>query len=103
MLAPEKKGLAPELFLVLSTPVVTGNRLDGQGLISRKGKRFFSTPQHPDQPWGPSSFLSKGHGGALFLEVKQPGHEGDHSLLCSAEVKNGGVIPSLPHIPWHGA
>jgi hypothetical protein len=37
--------------------------------------------------------------GALALGVKQPGHEADHSLLSSVEVKNDGAIPPLSHIP----
>jgi hypothetical protein len=36
--------------------------------------------------------------GALFLGLKQPRREGDHSPPCSAEVKKGGAIPLLPHM-----
>jgi hypothetical protein len=36
--------------------------------------------------------------------VKQLGHEADHSPPSSVEVKNSGVIPSLPHMSsWRGA
>jgi hypothetical protein len=43
-------------------------------------------------------------GGAVFTEVKPLGHEADCSPPSSAEVKNGGVIPSLPHTrSWRGA
>jgi hypothetical protein len=34
--------------------------------------------------------------GALSQWVKGQGHEGDHSLPSSAEVRNGGTIPQLP-------
>jgi hypothetical protein len=38
------------------------------------------------------------------LGIKQPGHEADHSYPPTADVKNGGVIPPLPHTPlWHSA
>jgi hypothetical protein len=30
--------------------------------------------------------------------VKQQGREADHSLPSSAEVKNGGAMPGLPHM-----
>jgi hypothetical protein len=32
-----------------------------------------------------------------LLGVKRLGHEADHSLLFSVEVRNGGAIPLLPH------
>jgi hypothetical protein len=36
--------------------------------------------------------------------VKRPEREADHSPPSSAEVKNGGAIPPLPHMySWHGA
>lgn len=36
--------------------------------------------------------------GVCFSRVKRLGRETDHSHLSSAEVKNGGDIPSLPHM-----
>jgi hypothetical protein len=38
----------------------------------------------------PSSLLSSGY-------VERPGSDTGHSPRSSAEVKNGGVIPQLPH------
>jgi hypothetical protein len=39
-----------------------------------------------------------------FPGVKRPGREGDQSPPSSAEVKNGGAIPSLAHMSsWHCA
>jgi hypothetical protein len=35
--------------------------------------------------------------GALFLEVKRPEREADYSSPSSAEIKNGGAMPPLPH------
>jgi hypothetical protein len=41
--------------------------------------------------------------GSSFLGAKQQGRESDHSFPCSAEVRNGGATPSLPHTSlWHG-
>jgi hypothetical protein len=34
-------------------------------------------------------------GGVISLEEKQQGREADHSLLYSAEVKNGGAVSPL--------
>jgi hypothetical protein len=36
--------------------------------------------------------------GAFFMGVKRSRHEADHSPPPSVEVKNGGVIPLLPHM-----
>jgi hypothetical protein len=38
-----------------------------------------------------------GMGGA-FGGVKQLRHDADHSLPPNVEVKNSGVLPSLPHV-----
>jgi hypothetical protein len=38
----------------------------------------------------------------VSLRVKRLGHNADHSDPSSAEVKNGGTIPPLPHTSsWH--
>jgi hypothetical protein len=42
--------------------------------------------------------------GAIFPGVERLGHEADNSHLSAAEVKNGGTVPPLPHMPsWHNA
>jgi hypothetical protein len=46
-------------------------------------------PTQPPIKWVP---------GALPPRVKWQGHEADHSLPGSAEVKSGGAIPPLPCI-----
>jgi hypothetical protein len=38
---------------------------------------------------------------ALYMGIKRPGREADHSPPSSAEVKNGGAIPPLPHVSFH--
>jgi hypothetical protein len=43
--------------------------LDNWGLRPCSGKIFFSTPQHPDQLWGPNSPLSNGYRGILLQEL----------------------------------
>jgi hypothetical protein len=67
-----------------SDGILMGYRLDSQGLIPGTGKRFFSTPQHPDQLWSPPSFLSKGHWRAPSMGIKWLGHEADHSPPSNA-------------------
>jgi hypothetical protein len=76
-----------------SVGIVMGYRLDTPGSIPGSA-RFFFFPQCPDRPWGPPSLLSNGYQG-----VKWQGPEGDHSPPSSAEVKNDGLIPPLPHTP----
>jgi hypothetical protein len=50
-----------------------------------------------------SSLLSNGYWGS-FPGVKRPERVADHSPQSTAEVKNGGSIPPVPHAsPWRGA
>jgi hypothetical protein len=35
---------------------------------------------------------------ALFLLVKQQGHEADHSPPSTAEIKNGEALPPFSHV-----
>jgi hypothetical protein len=80
-----------------------GYALDCWGLIPRKGKIFLlsiaATPATGStQP--PIHWVL----GALSLGVKKLEHEVDHSPLSSAEIKNGGAIPPLPHMSsWQSA
>jgi hypothetical protein len=46
--------------------IVTDYGLEVQGLIPGRGKRYLSTPQHPDQLWSPHSPVSNRYWG-LFL------------------------------------
>jgi hypothetical protein len=84
-----------------SIGIATGYGLDGRGSIPDRRKRLFSILQHPDQLWDPSYIVGMG---TLFSGVKQPRCKSDHSPPFTAEVKNGGAIPSLPHLySWHSA
>jgi hypothetical protein len=52
-----------------SAVIMTGYRLDGRGSIPSRDKRYFFSPQCPDQLWGPPTLLSSGYWG-LFLQRK---------------------------------
>jgi hypothetical protein len=42
--------------------------------------------------------------GTISPTLKRPGREADHLPPSSVEVKNGGTIPTLPHmLSWHSA
>jgi hypothetical protein len=74
-----------------------GLRVGRPGFDSRQYKIFlFSTASRPTL--GPPSLLSNGYLGAFSPGVKRQGDEADHSPPSSAEVKEGGAIPPLPHI-----
>jgi hypothetical protein len=60
------------------------------------GARDFSLLQCLERLWGAAAVLSTG--------VKGPVREVDHSPPVSAEVKNSGAIPPLPHMSsWRSA
>jgi hypothetical protein len=44
-----------------SVSIAIGYRPDGWGLIPGRGKRFFSSPQYPEQFWVPPSILYSGY------------------------------------------
>jgi hypothetical protein len=60
--------------------------------------QYFSIPHgvHTDSGVHQAAY-PVGNGGD-FPGVKWPGHEADHSPPSSAEVKNGGAIPTLTHM-----
>jgi len=73
--------------------------------IPSRNKISFSSPKHPDQLWIPPSLLFNDYLGS-FLEVKQPGHETDHSPPTIAEIKNEwNYIPIAPYafMVWTGS
>jgi hypothetical protein len=61
-------------------------------LTSSRNWEFFSSP-HPERLWGPPIQWVPG---AIFLGVKWPGREDDHSPPSSAEVKNAWSYTSTP-------
>jgi hypothetical protein len=80
---------------VSSVSIETGYALDFPGSILGRA-RVFSSPHRPDRLWGTDPSI-QWVPGALFLVAKRPGRQPDHSLPSSADVKNGGAIPRLPH------
>jgi hypothetical protein len=61
-------------------------RSDDRGSIPGGGWELLSSTPCPDRLWGPPSLLSNGYR-RLFLRVKRPGREADHTPPSSAEVK----------------
>jgi hypothetical protein len=82
---------------------VTGYGLEGLGSIPGRARDLFiirsiqagsgaHPAAYPMGTWGP------------FPGVKRPERKADHSSPSSADVKNGEVVPSLPHIfLWRNA
>jgi len=64
-------------------------------------RRFFFSPKHPDQLWGPPSFLFNGYIGS-FPRVQQLEHDVDYSPASGTKVKNKWSYTSTPHICLHG-
>jgi hypothetical protein len=86
-----------------SVGIATGYGLDSRGSIPGRVKNFLFSiavspalgPTQPPIQWVP---------GAVSLGVKLQGREADNSPPFSAEVKNGGAVPSLSHTSaWRGA
>jgi hypothetical protein len=81
----------------------TGYGLDGRGLIPGREKRFFLLHSVQNGS-GAQSASYPMDTGCSFPGGEPTGREADHSPPSSADVKNGGVITSLPHMsPWPGA
>jgi hypothetical protein len=78
--------------------IATDNRLENQevGIRVLVEPRIFSSPHRPDRLWSSPSLLSNRYQGALFLGVKQLGHEADHSPPTSAKIKKTWIYTSTP-------
>jgi hypothetical protein len=77
-----------------------GYRLNSWGSIPGRGARDFSL-LHSIQTGGgggPTQPAIHCVPGALYLEVKQPGCDADHSPPSSAKVKIDGTIPLFLHM-----
>jgi hypothetical protein len=75
--------------------------MDSQGSVPGRGRRFLPSPVARPALGHTQPFVQWVLG-PLSLGVKWPGCEADHSPPSSAEDKNGGDIPPLPHMSsWH--
>jgi hypothetical protein len=84
------------LFLCISVGIATGYWLDAW-FDFRQSKIFlFPTISRPAvRPTQPPIHMGTADD---FPGEKQSGREADHSPPSSAEVKNGGAIPPVPHM-----
>jgi hypothetical protein len=86
------------MFRYNSVTIATGYGQDSRGSILGRGKEIFlysTAARTAHIPWIPWD-VSPG--------IKLREREAYHSPISSAEVKNGGAVPPLPHIsPRHGA
>jgi hypothetical protein len=78
-----------------SVGIATAYDLDGRGSNPGMGKIFLYNVQMGSEAH-PASYPMGNVDN--FLGVKQPGRQADHSAPSSAEVKNGGAMPSLTHM-----
>jgi hypothetical protein len=78
--------------------VITETDYELDGLFSIPGRGFSLVYSAHTGSGSPPSFLSNGYRGALSLEAKRPGPEGDRSPSSSTEDKNGGAILPVPHV-----
>jgi TM2 domain-containing membrane protein YozV len=53
------------IIIISLVSIATGYGLDGQDYIPDTGKKFFFTPQRPDQRSGPTSLLFNAYRGCL--------------------------------------
>jgi hypothetical protein len=90
----------------LSVPGVVGKGKFALSLIrgSRPSRvwKFSSSPPCSDRLWSPPQPPIQWVPGALFLEVKRPKRDADHSPPSSAEVKNKWSYTSTPPVRLHG-
>jgi hypothetical protein len=96
-----KQGLFFLTYYYLRSRCSDGLQTGRPGFDSRHGKIFLvSTASRP--VLGPIHPPAQWVSGTTSPGVKRPGREADHSPPFSAEVKNGGAIPPLPHMSsWH--
>jgi hypothetical protein len=86
-----------------SVCIVKGYGPHGPCSISGGGNEVFSSPQRPDWFWGPPSLLYNVHR-VLFPQTVSGHGVKQTTYLYLVKVKNGGVIPPLPHASlWRAA
>jgi hypothetical protein len=66
-----------------------------------KDKGLFSSPNHPDQLWGPINLLFSGFQRS-FMGIKWLGLDDDHSPPSSVEIKNEWSYTSTPLVCFLG-
>jgi hypothetical protein len=87
-----------------SASIATRLRAGQPGFNSQQGQEIFLFSVVSRPTLGPIQPPIQWVPGVLSLGVKWQGCEADHSPPCSVEVKNGGAMPPLPHMPpWHSA
>jgi hypothetical protein len=91
-------------LLHCSVGIAKGYWMDDTGSIPGKGKRFFSIPYSLDRGMVSALASFRMGTGGFHPRLKPPGRQDDHSPASSAEIKNGGAIPPIPHtFSWRGA
>jgi hypothetical protein len=73
------------------------DELDGPGSIPGR-VRVLSSLQRPDRLWEPTQPPIYWVRGAISPWLKRQGREADHTLSFNTEMKNGGALPSIPHV-----
>jgi hypothetical protein len=78
-----------------SVGIATDYWVDGRGIgfYSRQGEEISSFSTAYKLALRPNQWVSR----VPSPGIKRPGSEGNHTRPSSAEVKNGGAIPPLPH------
>jgi hypothetical protein len=74
--------------------LVQGNFFISSMIMMLHGRATASTPV-----LGPTEPLFQRVSAVASLKIKRPESDADRSLPSSAEVKNAGAVPPLPHIP----
>jgi hypothetical protein len=93
--------LAPNAWLSRYSDELRAGR---PGFNSRQGQEIFLFSTAPRPALGPTQPPIQWVPGAFSPGVKWQGREADHSLSSSADVKNGGAVPPLPHkYSWRSA
>jgi hypothetical protein len=111
-MASSLHALWPKFWMYFSSPIAqllqrwaTGWTIGVLGFDSRRELEIFLLPTASRPALGPTQHPIQWVPGALSLGVKPPGREADHSLPCSAEVKE--CVELYFHSPdalsWGGA
>jgi hypothetical protein len=63
-----------------------------------QGKETISYPQHPKRLWRPSCPPTQKLLELVFMWIKRPVREADHSPSYRVEIRNGEAMLPLPHV-----